>query len=358
MDLDDLDHNDDDDARVVRVRGPADILGVLPYRLGFHPTESIVVVCLDGPRRRDRLVMRLDLLDPRQDDAVALELARRVEHVGATAAVLVVYTGHPDGDGLARRELVAALDDALADVAVEVPEALLVRGDRWWSYLCDDDGCCPPGGTPLPDRPTPATTRYAAEAVAVGDAVLQDREALVRSVEPPDDPAARSERREAAAAADELLSAAEARGGPAAGRALTRSRLAALRGRWERGDRRVAADDAALVVLGLRDPRTRDELMTAVLDDDPHALVGLLGELVRVADDGVAAPVCTVLAWVAYATGHGALATAAAERAVRVEPGYPMAELVLDGMDRMVSPSELRAVSAVVRAELGTERAG
>jgi hypothetical protein len=58
---------------------------------------------------------------------------------------------------------------------------------------------------------------------------------------------------------------------------------------------------------------------------------------------------------VAYARGHGALASVAAERALRCEPGYSMAKLLLDGMDRMVTPSELRDVSASVRAGFGLD---
>ena len=55
-DIDDMDDMDDDtttagldDAAtsVVRISAPADILGVLPYRIGFHPSESLVVVCLE-----------------------------------------------------------------------------------------------------------------------------------------------------------------------------------------------------------------------------------------------------------------------------------------------------------------------
>ena len=87
---------DDDEPRtVVKISGPADILGVLPHRLGFHPTESLVVICLEGPRRRDRLVMRLDLADERYDDAVVADVVRRVQHVGASGAALVCYTDHP-----------------------------------------------------------------------------------------------------------------------------------------------------------------------------------------------------------------------------------------------------------------------
>jgi hypothetical protein len=55
---------------------------------------------------------------------------------------------------------------------------------------------------------------------------------------------------------------------------------------------------------------------------------------------------------VAYAHRHGALAAVAAERALRCAPGYPMAQLVLDGLDRMLGPDHVRAVSAAVRAEL------
>ena len=283
---------------------------------------------------------------------VAADLAARVRHVGASAVVAVVYTEALEGGRLARAGLVTALSDALAAAGVELPEALLVRDGRWWSYLCDRPGCCPADGTPLPTEPTPAATRYAAEAVAQGGSVLSDREQLRRTVEPSDHAVARAVREQAADAADEVLTGALRHGGLPAARALTLSRLAALRTRWDDGDRRVAADDAALVVLGLRDKQARDEAMTAVLDGDVESLVGLLGELARLADDLDAAPVCTVLAWVAYTAGNGALAAIAAERAVRVEPGYTMAELLLDGMDRMVPPDVLRQVSAQVRADL------
>jgi hypothetical protein len=345
----------DDALTVVRLRGPADILGVLPYRLGFHPSESLVLVCLEGRRRRDRLVMRVDLPEARDDEQVAADLAARVRHVGASAVVAVVYTEVLDGRRLARAGLVTALSDALAAAGVELPEALLVRDGRWWSFLCDRPDCCPADGTPLPTEPTPAATRYAAEAVAQGGSVLSDREQLRRTVEPSDHAVARVVREQAADAADEVLTGALQHGGLPAARALTLSRLAALRTRWDHGDHRVAADDAALVVLGLRDKQARDEAMTAVLDGDVESLVGLLGELARLADDLDAAPVCTVLAWVAYTAGNGALAAIAAERAVRVEPGYTMAELLLDGMDRMVPPDVLRQVSAQVRADLRTD---
>lgn len=350
---------DDPPPTVVRLRGPSDILGVLPYRLGFHPTESLVVVCLEGPRRRDRLVMRLDLPPAAQEEAVAAEVAERVAHVGASAAVLVVYTGarsRPRRGRLARSAMVLALRRALDDRHVGLQEALLVTDGRWWSYLCHDPVCCPPSGTPLPAEPTAATVRYAVEAVAQGEIVLADRDALRRSVEPSDHAVARAVREQAAVAAEQLLIAVGQgdtdQDGP---RAVTTALLQALRSRWERGDRRVSPEDAAVVVLGLHDKTCRDAAMTGVLDDDSGSLLDLLGALVRQADDVDAAPVCTVLGWVAYAAGNGALAAVAAERAVRCEPGYAMAELLLEGMDRMVPPDYLRQISRAVRRDLGLD---
>ena len=342
---------------VIRLSGPADILGVLPWRLGFRPTECVVLVCLHGPRRRDRLVMRLDLGPPECDDEVAEDLARRAAHVGADAAIAVVYTEAPDPGGrLARAGLADALVAALDAAGLELADLLLVRHDRWWSYLCEDDGCCSAAGTPLPPQATAAATRYAAEAVGRGGAVLADREAVRRSITPSDHAVARATREQAAVLAGRTLDDAREAGGPAAVRGLALGRLWALRVRWERGDRHPPdAYDAALVLLGLRDKRTRDQVMTAALDDDVEPLLDLLTTLARQADDLDAAPVCTVLGWLAYASGHGALANVAVERALRADPEYAMARLLVGSMDGMVPPDQLREISAAVRADLDAE---
>jgi hypothetical protein len=301
--------------------------------------------------------MRLDLPPAAEEALVAAEISQRVVHVGASAVVLVVYTGarsRPRRGRLARSALVGSLRHALDARHVDVQEALLVTDGRWWSYLCHDPVCCPTSGTPLPAEPTDATVRYAVEAVAQGEVVLSDRDALRRSVEPSDHAVARAVREQAALAAEQLLmSAGQGDAGSAGPRIVTTARLQALRRRWELGDRRLPSEDAAVVVLGLHDKTCRDAAMTAVLDDDAESLLDLLGALVRQADDLDAAPVCTVLGWVAYAAGNGALAAVAAERAVRCEPGYAMAELLLESMDRMVPPDYLRRISRAVRRDLG-----
>lgn len=340
---------------VVRLSTPADILGVLPHRIGFQPAECVVVICLAGARSREQLVMRVDLPPRAQERDQARDLAERARHVEATSVVVVCYTDAPRSEherGLARSGLVDALVTRLTKRGIGVLQALLVRRGRWWSYHCTDPTCCPGSGSPLPDRLTPAAGHYAAASVLSGGAVLADRGELVRSVEPSLHAVAGAAREQALCrAADSLTTAAE-HDGPAGARELTLRTYGRLAAAW--AERAIApdADDAALMALGLHDTRTRDEVMTLVLDHDPGVLVGLLCDLARRTDDDVAAPVCTVLAWAAYADGAGALASVAADRALRASPGYSMAQLVLDGLARMVPPSAIRDISRDVRADL------
>lgn len=337
----------------MKITTPADILGVLPLRLGFHPTESLVVVCLEGRRQRDRLVMRIDLAPPEHDEQLAREMADRALHAGASSVVVVCYTDAPaDGDGLARSGLVDALVERSGANGMSVHEALLVRQGRWWSYHCTNPACCPPSGSPLPAELTGPASHYAAESVVHGRVVLADRATLVRSIEPPDSQVSQAVRAQAADAADESLLAVIARDGVGAAGGLAVSTLRRLAGDWAAGRRELTPEDAALVALGLRDRTARDEAMTLVLDHDEGLLIALLTDLVRRVDDLDAAPVCTVLAWAACAGGRGALAAVAAERALRAEPDYEMAHLVLEGLGRMVTPVDIREVSEQVRADL------
>jgi hypothetical protein len=159
-------------------------------------------------------------------------------------------------------------------------------------------------------------------------------------------------REEAADAAGVRLVEAVVEGGLDGARDLTRETLRRLVETWDDGVSDLDQQDVALVALGLHDKPARDEAMTLVLDHEPGMLVSLLTELARRTSDVEAAPVCTVLAWAAYAQGGGALAAVAAERALRCEPGYAMAELVLEGLGRMVTPGAVRQICADVRAEL------
>src|SRR4051812_991753 len=76
----------------LRVSSPADLVLALPHLVGFPPEESIVVGCLQGPRKRLGLLMRLDLPDRADEAELAAELAARVRHEEAAAAFVVCLT--------------------------------------------------------------------------------------------------------------------------------------------------------------------------------------------------------------------------------------------------------------------------
>ena len=354
---------------VVKLTTPADLVGAIPWLVGFHPEESLVVLCLKGPRLRTGLTMRVDLPAPEDEITVAEELAARVEHDGAGSVFLVCYTtaadgGPPDADarvstvgsrgGLPRAAFVEALDRALGHRGIGCKDALLVRGGRCHSYTCDVEECCPGAGRPLPETPTPAVSRVAAEDVVSGRAPLSGRAELERSVRGPV-----GLRRVVADAACERAYravAAEVAADGGAARARTLALLGEVLRSYEAGRPELPDDTAARVAVGLLDRQARDEVVTWILESAEAPLTALLGDLVRATPDPACPPVCTVLAWVAHAFGNGALANVAVDRALRHDPDYTMAKLVREGLNRQVPPRAVRQVCADVRRNLDERR--
>ncbi|MGW2094851.1 DUF4192 domain-containing protein [Promicromonospora sukumoe] len=170
-------------ARVVRVAGPEDLLAYVPYRLGFEPVESAVLVSLTGPRQRVGLVARVDLGDlrlrrPGDPDgpdgaATARWLADHVVADGADRAVVVVYTAtDPTAPAGAARRAVDLLRARL-DRRLPGTEVWHVSPTGFRALDCTDPMCCPPGGRPLAVL---KGSRVAAHMVLEGRTVAGTRE--------------------------------------------------------------------------------------------------------------------------------------------------------------------------------------
>jgi hypothetical protein len=100
------------------------VLTVLPYQLGFHPHDCLVVVSLRGSRMG--LVQRIDLPAPEHvGDAVAAMLTPLLQD--GPGAVLLI--GFEEGEGASR-----AMLDAMAGVCVahgvRVADRMVVRDRR------------------------------------------------------------------------------------------------------------------------------------------------------------------------------------------------------------------------------------
>jgi Domain of unknown function (DUF4192) len=336
---------------VVKFSTPTDIVGAIPSLLGFHPAQSVVVMCLRGPRKRTGLTMRIDLMDSRYDQGFAADTARRVVADKANAAIVVCYTEAADEqDRLPRADLVDELVGQLLRRGISVAEALLVRGGRWFSYTCRQP-CCPRQGSPIPAVAKGAVAQLEAERVLSGRTVLPSREDLEASVRGP----VALRRIALEQIYDRVGTAVVAEissEGPGAFRRATVEVARDAFDRYANGRRELDDEQAARIVLGLRDKITRDELTTWALDGRTDELIAFLTELAQLALDEDAAPVCTVLASVVYQNGGGSLASIALERARRCDPSYEMARLLEAMMLGQLPPERLRTVIRDTRRDV------
>ncbi|SCF43115.1 DUF4192 domain-containing protein [Micromonospora mirobrigensis] len=343
------------------VRSPADLIAAVPYLLGFHPSDSVVVVALRG--RRIIFAARADLPDRGADPAPpARHLAEVIVRQRAESATVVGY-------GPAERVTTAvdAVRGALAGVGLVVLDALRVTDGRYWSYLCTEAGCCPPDGTPY----DPGASEVSAAAVFAGQVALPDRAALAALVAPLDGPVRVAMRRATARAGQRLarllgrpagtelppgdpVPTATGPGGPAGGpvgvgddgavRAAGVAAVRAARRRHRRGER-LTDDEVAWLSVLLTRLTVRDHAWerTDGRDED----IALWTDVLRRAQPGLAAAPASLLAFAAWRAGQGALAAVALERALTEHPGYSLALLLDDLLRRGVPPAQLDGWPAV-----------
>ncbi|GAA2479905.1 DUF4192 domain-containing protein [Terrabacter carboxydivorans] len=156
----------------ISLSGPAELLTIIPFHLGFQPERSVVVVCFHG--KRLGLVARLDVIDPSLAFEAAAQTLPTLLQGSPSSVAIVGFEDIPDES----LPLLEALADGVEAERVVVRERLVLRGGRWRSVGCD---CCPDEGWLLPEQAeVPAVASY----VALGHAVLPDRDELARLVEP------------------------------------------------------------------------------------------------------------------------------------------------------------------------------
>ena len=320
---------------VVKVGELNALVDAVPYLLGFQPTESIVAVSLRGPRERMDFTLRLDLAPEDYDDQVAQMIVERMRAAGADSVMVFVYTDAEPGErGLPRHELV---DRLVKDMPMGVREAWLVTDERVWSYLCDDERCCPSEGKVR--EQTPESLTLSAAHALNGDVVLPDRDSVVATVQP-----VTGDRAEAMGRAIDAAAVAHAAFTPQ--RAWTRARrlAAKLRARYESPPATVTDDEAASLIVALHDEQVRDKMLGWATAESDTMLM-LLHDLAVLAVPPLDAPACTAYAWAAYMRGNGLVASVAVERALMSDPQYSLAQLLAEALLRQVPPSRLRQAS-------------
>ncbi len=326
---------------VARLTTPAQMVASIPLQLGYVPTESLVVWCLHEPRGRVGLAMRFNLPAAVHEADLIRQVVDRVRDQRASRVLIAVYTSDADELTLPRTKLVAELEAKFADL--RRAELFLVRNGRVWTYFCSLP-CCPPEGCPVEAAKGSSPVQLlAAENVLQGRVVLPDRKALEDSLAGPVDSEAKAARERCQIAATLLADVIEEAGVAVAAEASLQGWRNA-RTRFANPPGQLEDMEAAALAISLTDVQVRDFLVASPPREVP-SLLGLLHELVRRTPAPYDAPVCTLLAWLTYCQGGGAVVTIALERALATDPDYSLATLLDEALWAQLPPVQLRRVT-------------
>jgi hypothetical protein len=323
----------------IRISDPGELIETIPYLLGFHPSESLVLIGFSGAAgtagpQQIQVTMRVDLLPSEIDDLALQPLVDALLHSEAVGVAAVVITEAVQGDPrlaprwTALRDLVS---DQLSGAGITVYDVLMVTGSRWWSLCCQQPECCPPAG----HQRVLGCSAAAAQATFAGMVALPDRDALAATLtgrQPSDRMALRAR-----------LDQAEQRANSAAlGNELPRLRSAQATQVLEAGHQPEAVgaltdDQVARFAVALTDLAVRDAVWLAIDDGsvDASALMSDLHSRLPAPYD--AAPLF-LFGWAQWRAGNGTLAMMAAERALESDAGYSAALLLITAVQRGLDP--------------------
>jgi hypothetical protein len=314
------------DAAPRRVRGPDDLLALVPSLFGFHPAESIVMLTVGDAGTPFHA--RVDLpRDPVDVERVGTHLVGSVLRNGATNVVVVAYSG----DAGVVQAVVDDIFDRLAETGVELVCAVRAHDGRWWVLPSWPDE----EGTPYDLETHPWT----AEAVFDGTVVHASREELAKTLVGVDT----EETERIATLAREI--GARSAGTPGRGLVLearwTRRRVR----RFLRDRQRLDAHDLARLALAShRSVHLRDVAWAEMNHANANVHVDLWRDAVRRVPAELRAPAATLLGFAAWLSGDGALAWCAVERALDVDPGYSLAGLLTQLLAGAVPPSSWQPI--------------
>ncbi|MEW1629207.1 DUF4192 domain-containing protein [Streptomyces sp. NPDC089173] len=355
------------DGQQITLRGPAELADALPYLMGFHPDDSVVMVALHGGRGRFGGRLRLGIpRAPGEWGPVAEQLAESLisgsERRGDRPDAIVIFLCQDSPDGASGpatmerlRPLAQSLRTACGALDVPVLEALCISDGRYWSYCCPDTRCCPHEGKPLA---LPGTTVMAAAATYAGIQVrgtLREMEARLAPWHKPDEASAQLQALDRAAASlvprilDEHAKARVAKETLTLAHALM-DRLGKALSAPEavsdfRDDQLITEAEAAAVILGLQDRETRDKAAAWMEGPDGHHALRLWRTLARRCvgpfGEHAAAPL-TLAGWVSWSTGDEPAARVALSMALRADPEYTFAQLLHRACNEGLDPETLR----------------
>jgi hypothetical protein len=301
-----------------RLRDETDLIALVATTLGFHPTRSIVLLCVDDDGRVFQA--RCDLAPSAHGipDVVDSLLSAALRN-GGCSTFLLTYT---DDTRLSRAHLRAVTRELVA-AGREVVLRLRVHEGRWFPAA----GQSSPEtrfGVPFDLGSHPLMARR----VLRGEVMHADRDELVRSLDPT--PGAEAD---AVAAAYARLGRLDR--GPVALRreaAWLRRALGEEPGSWP-------PETLARVLRAVAVGRVRDEALGEIQPHTAEEWLRVWTRVMRLAPAEAAAAPAALLGFAAWMGGDGALAWCGVERAFAVDRRQSLARLVSDLLEAAVPPT-------------------
>jgi hypothetical protein len=292
-----------------------DLITAIPFLLGFHPSDSIVMIAIKDDAIG--LAMRIDLPQSLDSDAID-QLASHLVRDEADAALLVAYMPDARDDGDA---LLISLGAGFIRQGISIQESIVVSHNRYRSIICRDENCCPPFGKELPDY---EGSQIAAEHVLAGVPMpFSDIAELVDSISA--DPSSLDPEWSDFVNQFFIADDAEELG------ALRRDGVETMELLIDEYRLGHGARDRTLVarMIGrMSDVQIRDYALGIHSEDTYDLYFSMWRELMRLAPRGFVAPIACIVAAMSYESGDGALAQKALDRAFSDDEMYPLAGLL------------------------------
>ena len=294
---------------------PHDLLAAIPFLIGYHPQDSLVLVALKD--EAVGMAMRVDMPVGVSAEGYDL-LASHFLRDGADGAFIVAYVGEGAVDP---ENVLINTSAALVRAGIDIKESLIVRNNRFRSMICSDLTCCPPEGSAIPDL---GSSRIAAEHVIAGHPMpFENVDGLVQSIA-------------AVASSFESVWADEVQAFWVSSdseeiQELQRDGATAiidLVGEYREGRGAEDRELAARVIGRLSDIQVRDFALGSHTDESADYYWAMWRDLLRIAPRGFVAPIACLFAAMAYERGEGALAHKGLDRGLGDDDQYSLAHLL------------------------------
>ena len=294
---------------------PHDLLAAIPFLIGYHPQNSLVLVALKD--EAVGMAMRVDMPSDLEASGYDL-LASHFLRDEADGAVVVAYVGAGAVDP---ENVLINTSAALVRAGIDIKKSLIVRDNRFRSMLCSDLTCCPPEGSVVPDLDS---SRIAAEHVIAGHPMpFESVDGLVQSIAavPSSFESAWQDEVHAfwVSSDSEEIQELQRDGATA---------IIDLAGEYREGRGAEDRELAARVIGRLSDIQVRDFALGSHADESADYYWVMWRDLLRIAPRGFVAPVACLFAAMAYERGEGALAHKGLDRALGDDDQYSLAHLL------------------------------